>query len=454
MYLTLVKIIASLLSFFIGVFGISVELPGFTEDRISETTIQFNNDERANADALITVKTTTDGEYKLYWADENFDKLTLSLGDTEVEYSEFATVTTYFGEGSIDLPDYTAIPDGAKNILVTLDGETLEIYEIPEEKLADRGEAIYSFGSISDLHFNRYELDDGGDVAELTLTRALTFFDTADVSLVAMPGDISTDGEKEAFMTFSSITSEYDFPVYTTTGNHDLRKLYEKENWLAYMNPGAYGVEKSADVIEIAENGMDFVYKEPVSGDIFIFLNQTSNNYGLLFNALLEDSQLDWLEAQLEAHKDETVYLFFHTFLNSAVGNPFDSTGNLQNELGWSYPLFYTTGATDEVRIRNLLRENDNVIFFNGHSHWAYHMQYMNPNLNISKNGEDGATFVHVSSVSSPRITGDYQVLWSGTDPDMSEGYLIEVYEDTMVLYGVDFVNNRILAYATYECEK
>ena len=81
-------------------------------------------------------------------------------------------------------------------------------------------------------------------------------------------------------------------------------------------------------------------------------------------------------------------------------------------------------------------------------------MQTLNPNLNISKNGEDGATFVHVSSVSSPRITGDYQVLWEGTDPTMSEGYLIEVYEDTILLMGVDFVNGKILAYATYEADK
>ena len=36
----------------------------------------------------------------------------------------------------------------------------------------------------------------------------------------------------------------------------------------------------------------------------------------------------------------------------------------------------------------------------------------------------------------------------------MSEGYLIEVYENTMVLYGIDFINGRILAYVTYESEK
>ncbi len=454
MYSLFAKLLATILAAIFSFLGISADIPGFSDEAVSETVIEYANEEAGNADALISITTTTDGEYKLYWADESFEKLTFTLGDTEIEYSEFAKITTYFGEGSYDLPDYTAIPDGAANILVTLDGETLEIFDIPEAKRADRGEAIYSFGSISDLHFNRYDLDDGADVAETTFARALDFFDNADVSLVAMPGDISTDGEKESFEAFNRISSQYDFPVYTTTGNHDLYAEYKKENWLEFMNTGAYGEEKAEGILNVAENGMDFVYEEKESGNIFIFLNQTSNNYGLLWNALLTDAQLDWLEAQLTEHKDETVYLFFHTFLTSAKDNPLMSTGNLQNELGWAYPLVYTPGATDEVKLRELLREYDNVFFFNGHSHWAYHMQTLNPNLNISKNGEDGATFVHVSSVSSPRITGDYQVLWEGTDPTMSEGYLIEVYEDTILLMGVDFVGGRILAYATYEAAK
>ena len=454
MYSLFVKFLATILAALFSILGISADIPGFSENAVSATVIEYANDEAGSADALISITTTTDGEYKLYWADEGFERLTFTLGENEIEYSEFASIKTYFGTGSYDLPDYTAIPAGAANILVTLDGETLEIFDIPEEKRADRGEAIYSFGSSSDLHFNRYELDGGADVAESTFARALDFFNEAGVSLVAMPGDISTNGEREAFEAFNRISSQYEFPVYTTTGNHDLYAEYKKENWLGLMNPGAYGEEKAEGILNVAENGMDFVYEENESGNIFIFLNQTSNNYGLLWNALLADSQLQWLEAQLEEHKDDTVYLFFHTFLNSANGNPLMSTGNLQNDLGWSYPLFYTQGASDEVKLRELLRAYDNVFFFNGHSHWAYHMQTLNPDLNISKNGEDGATFVHVSSVSSPRITGDYQVLWEGTDPTMSEGYLIEVYENEIVLYGVDFVGGRILAYATYEAAK
>ncbi len=453
MYAIIVKFLATFLAALFSFLGISADLPGFSEEIKIETEITYLNEDRGSMDAAISINTSSDGDYKLYWADEDLERLSYNLGDREISYSEFATVSTYFGEGSLDLPDYTAIPAGAEAILVTLNDETLEIFEIPEEKRADRGEKLYSFGSISDLHFNRYEAENG-DVADTTFVNALNFFDEAAVSLVAMPGDISTDGEKEAFMSFNSIASQYDFPVYTTTGNHDLRSKYEKENWLAYMNTGAYGENRSEDVLSVSDSGMDFTYREPVSGDIFIFLCQTSNNYGLIFNSLLQNNQLDWLEAQLEEHENDTVYLFFHTFLSDYSNNPFTATGNVQNNIGWSYPLFYTIGANDEIRLKELLKEYDNVTFFNGHSHWAYHMQYMNENLNISKNGEDGATFVHVSSVSSPRTTDGFQILWSSNDPGMSEGYLIEVYEDTILLMGVDFINGEILAYATYESEK
>ncbi len=450
----LIRILATLLAAIFSLFNISVDIPGFSDDNISTTTITYLNEKAGSMDAVITTTTTTDGTYKYYWADEDFAKLTFTLGEEEIQYSEFAEITTYFGEGSLDLPDYTAIPDNAAAILVTLNGETLEIFDIPYEKRADRGEEIYSFGSISDLHFNRYEIENKGDVADESFPRALTFFDKAGVTLVAMPGDISTDGEKEAFMSFNSIAAEYDFPVYTVTGNHDVREKFSKDNWREYMNAGVYSDTPDENIVNVSDNGLDFVYKEPVSGDIFIFLHQTSNNYGIVVNSLLTNDQLDWLEVQLDLYEDCTVNLFFHTFLSRASGNPFMSTGNLINELGWHYFLYYTIGSNDEARIRELLREYDNVNFFNGHSHWAYHLQSINPELNISKNGEDGATYIHVSSVSSPRITADYQVLWEGTDPTMSEGYLIKVYEDTMVLYGIDFVNNRILSYATYECEK
>ena len=122
MYSLLVRIMATLLAALFSLFNISADIPGFSDNKTINAQVSFANDKAGSADAVITLETTADGEYKLFWADEDFEKLTVTLGDTEFSYSEFASITTYFGEGSLDLPDYTAIPDNAKNILIDILG--------------------------------------------------------------------------------------------------------------------------------------------------------------------------------------------------------------------------------------------------------------------------------------------------------------------------------------------
>lgn len=453
MFDTIRRIFATLLSTLLGLLNMLGILPS-QSDYYVETEIEYHNEEPGSADAIITLTANTDGIYELYWGGSDGKKLSVTDDDRTAAYSEFAKIEVLVGEGSIDIPDFTAIPAGAEYILVCRDNIMLDRFAIPANKQTPPDAPIYTYGVISDLHFNRYDMENGSDVAETTFGRSLQFFDDFDVSIVAMPGDISTDGEAEAFQAFNRIASEFDFPVYTCTGNHDLHAKYKLENWQAYMNAGVYGEEKADGVLNVSDNGLDFVYSGPdTAGDVYIFLSQTSNNYGMLFNALLTDAQLDWLEEQLITYSGNRVYLFFHTFLNAPSGNPLMGAGNLVNDLGWSYPLFYTPGATDEVRFRNLLREYDNVVFFSGHSHWAYHMQSLNEHLNVADYDEGGATYVHVSSVSSPRTTEGFQILWSGNDPGMSEGYLTEVYEDYILLYGCDFVNGELLAYAVYRID-
>lgn len=453
MFDTIRKLFATILSTLLALMNMLGILPE-QSDYFVDTTVSYHNEQAGSADALITLSANADGVYELYWGNEKGKKLQRQVDGNTYDYSRFAEIEVLLGEGKLDLPDFTAIPYGAEYILVCRDDIVVDRLAIEDHKVTPETESSYSFGVISDLHFNRYDMEDGADVAETTFGRSLQFFDEFGVSIVAMPGDISTDGEVEAFQTFNRIAGEFDFPVYTCTGNHDLHEKYRLENWQAYMNAGVYGAEKKDGVLNVSDNGLDFVYSaDDTAGDVYIFLSQTSNNYGMLFNALLTDAQLDWLAEQLETYKENRVYLFFHTFLNAPGGNPLMGAGNLVNDLGWSYPLFYTPGASDEVRFRNLLREYDNVVFFSGHSHWAYHMQSLNEHLNVADYDEGGATYVHVSSVSSPRTTDGFQILWSGNDPGMSEGYLAEVYEDYILLYGCDFVNSELLAYAVYRID-
>lgn len=432
--------------------GISFSLPFISDS--AEIVYDFSNETAGSAAGTVTVESSFGGEYKLYWGNDEGKKLSENVGGYTVYYSEFATVEANETE---KIQEFTAIPEGAETVLAYKLGALAGSMDIPENKIADFGKKIYSFGALSDVHFNRYNGSLSGDDACVTFPNALNFFEALDVSIVGISGDISANGERDAFEKYNSITSDFDFPVYTCTGNHDVSTYYDLNNWQELMNTGAYGDVKAAGVEDVADNGLDFVYAPAdADGDVFIFLSQYKWDYGEAHSRILEDRQLDWLEIQLEKHKDETVYLFFHTFLNhpDENENPHMGEGNLENNVGRHYDLPFTEGCADEVRFEAMMDKYENVVYFNGHSHWAYDMQEFNPNLNIANYGGEFATMVHVSSVSSPRRTTANVNDTSEHYMRSSEGMYVEVYEDKIVFTACEFLKGKFLSYATYCVER
>ncbi|MBQ6020517.1 MAG: metallophosphoesterase, partial [Clostridia bacterium] len=257
--------------------------------------------------------------------------------------------------------------------------------------------------------------------------------------------------ETDAFEKYNKTVSLYDFPVYTSTGNHDVGYGEFLDRWTSLVNVDAYHEPVREGVCDVAENGLDFVYApEKLGGDVFLFLSQIDWSYNSPDSRLLADEQLDWLASELEKYKDRRVYLFFHTFMADDNGDPRLGEGNLLNDKGVTYDLVYTVGTEDETRFRALLQEYKNVIFFNGHSHWEFEGVSMNPIMNITDYGGSYATFVHVPSVSSPRRT--YMGATNVFEQYMrsSQGYLVKVYEDKIVLFGTQFWGERFLAFATF----
>lgn len=415
----------------------------------------YYNDNAGSAAGYVVLSAAKDGEYELFWGNENEQKLSVQVGEYTATYSEFLTVTAENGTGEAEVQEFTALPEGAECILIYKNRMLSGVEEIPENKKAQNGEVLYNFGALSDLHFARY-YNSLGDDATMHFPNALNFFDEVGVSLVAMSGDISNDGERSSFEKFNNIASEYDFPVYTCSGNHDVDDQFTLENWQELINSGVYGENKREGVVEVAKNGMDFVYApENTCGDVFIFFNQYQWSYGDKNNSrLVTDAQLDWLSVQLEKYKDTTVYLFFHTFFASPEGSYSMTQGNIENLAGTYYDLVYTWGAADEVRFRELLSTYKNVVAFNGHSHWKFEMQKYNSLLNITDYNGTYATMVHISSVSSPRSVKDYSEDVKENGMLSSEGYLATVYEEKIVLTGIDFLRGELLAYATYVIEK
>ena len=421
----------------------------------ADTSIVFDNDVPGSAAGTVTVKTDADGMYTLYWGGADGEKLTATANGKTLPYTEFTTVTVSGGTGCTGLQPFLAIPDGAQSVLICDSSDHVtDTIPLPQEKLP-QGSMTYSFGSLSDVHFNRYNKSGTGDDAEITFPKALDTFKDFDVSMVAMSGDLSKSGEESAYQKFNAIASRYDFPVYTCKGNHDCYPKYRLEYWQKYINPGVYGEDKKDSVVTVADNGLDFVLcGEETGGDVFIFFSQTGGYYGLPFLRIVSDAQLDWLQTQLETYKDRRVFLFFHTFLSAKRGNLFMSEGNLITKSLSFYPLFFSLGAKDERRFRSLMEEYKNVVFFNGHSHWAHYLQSYNSRLNITDYDGTTATMIHISSVTSPRISSDRTLLWSSDTMKRSEGYLVQVYDDHFTLTACDFLQEHLLAYATYIVQK
>ena len=294
--------------------SISIKLPMIGET--ASLSYEFADENAGTAGGTVTVTASVGGNYKLYWGTEDGEKLSVDVGDYTAYYSEFATVSVSGGEGSAEIQQFTAIPDGAETILIYSGAIQVGSEEIPENKIADNGEMLYNFGALSDVHFNRYNGSLSGDDACVTFPNALNFLEALDVSLVGISGDISANGERDSFEKYNSIASEYDFPVYTCTGNHDVNDKFTLENWQELMNTGVYGETKANGVETVADNGLDFVYiPEESKGDVFIFLSQYRWDYNEVTSRILTDEQLDWLEAQLEKYSDEESYRCKSKFL-------------------------------------------------------------------------------------------------------------------------------------------
>ncbi len=421
----------------------------------AEIEYSFQNQTPGSAAGEVELTAKRDGEYQLFWGESDNEKLEIDLGDYEAACSEFLTLDVDDGSAKSTVQEFTAIPEGAEYVLIYKGALLVGSEEIPQEKQADYGKLLYNFGALSDLHFDRYGYSLGDD-ASMLFPNALNFLEKFDVKLVAMSGDLSNSGEYTAFEKFYNITSEYSFPVYTCTGNHDVSEDFDIENWKSLINDGAYSEQKADGIKSVGPNGIDFVYSpDETEGDVFIFFNQYQWSYGDVNSSrLVSDEQLDWLEVQLDTYKNETVYLFFHTFFTAPDGNGILTEGNCANPNGVNYDGYYTYGAVDEVRFRKLLEENKNVIAFNGHSHWRYDMQKYNDKLNITDHDGTFATMVHISSVSSPRWMKDYDTDYRNGNLLSSEGYILNVYEDCIVLTGIDFLRGEMLSYACYVIER
>jgi hypothetical protein len=150
--------------------------------------------------------------------------------------------------------------------------------------------------------------------------------------------------------------------------------------------------------------------------------------------------ELQWLYETLEANRNKRCFVFQHIF-------PWGGSGNALGA--------YTNDAFSGTRgtvFENLMKHYKNIVLFHGHSHLRFDLQEQDDTANYSD--ARGYRSIHIPSISVPRdvIDGSLSVVYAE-----SEGYVVDVYDDYIILNGRDFIDNdadgHILPIATYKID-
>ena len=377
----------------------------------------FNNTEAGHAGGTISLTSTdaaNDGDYGIYWANDN----TILPGYAPID------TFTMSGENSVQtyrFIDRTAIPVDATRIVALKDNVINASRAIPVSKRFT-GNKLYSFGLLSDVHID----GDGNDEANSNadLTKILQFFNSdEEIAMVCTSGDMTRNGRAEDCAEYNRIISTYlaDTPIWTCRGNHDSAEVCSSlDYYRANLEP----------------NGL--YYQKTYNNDLFLFIGWHGD-----YQQPFSTEELEWLQPILEENRNRRVFLFVHPFITTGTGNP--------------HNLYPFQAAVCDVTSGNcllfyqMMQRYRNVILLHGHSHFEFLMQKVDDDANCHPRRSNMCAEIHVPSSGNPRKNDTGQNYGDSYDyfPG-SQGYICDVYENHIILRGRDFETDIFVPLAQY----
>lgn len=293
------------------------------------------------------------------------------------------------------------------------------------------GKRLYRFGLLSDVHNAKASIiNDDQD-----FQNALKFFnEKEDVNFTCICGDITENGSETQLNNYKTNVDTYspNTPVYTCTGNHDCSG-FNDETWEQYTG---------------CKRCFSFMH----NNDVFVFLSMRYWSLGSSGTPYLEED-IDWLEDILKENENKRVFIFTHLFFPDKAGN--------FNEI---YPSGNWLGGKQLERLNRLNELYLNAIWFGGHSHWMWYLQYLNDKANIyrsfSNNKPTCGWTVHLPSCAKP-IDSNGTTRDDGDESDAcSEGAIVDIYENYIIVRGISFksktdsnYNTKYLPIAQYKLD-
>lgn len=414
-----------------------------------------------------TIKVSADsssaGSYTLYWAD---DSAALSGFDPICTLNVAAS-----SSASFNMPAYTAIPAQATKVIgfrgAVPSGMSVSsaaaVYDIPENKRLNRSKSdmLYSFAAYSDIHITSDD-DDGGARYPYDEQHLADAFKTAadrDVDFIVTTGDHVNNQRSDSkgngnpfypneWNRYLRILADSDYvnPIYEAIGNHE---LWAYENSDAGVNLVAPFDWKTGSDYFSRMTGLDssqsslnsgkayYEITEPKTGDHFLFMALEGGFYTDANNEF-SDEQLSWLDSKLTQYENDGKNIFIMEHAN------FDRWGagdRLNNPL---YDIPLKDSCTATAKLKALLQKHKSPVMITGHTHFRFSLQ-----LNYSTNNQTSAAVIHNSAVGGVRdiVNG---ARYNDKSRELTEGYIVEVYDDATIFYGTNLYRNKIDPSASY----
>lgn len=409
----------------------------------------FSKTEKGFAEGTITLS-AADGTYYLYWADS---EKALEGMDT------LGKVTVSSGKGTLTMPKQTAIPADAEKLIAIKSAsepaslanctasKASAVYSIPASKQLPykSRDAFYTFGSISDVQLANDSYGEGRyPYDETHLAAAFETLAKRDVDFTVSSGD--TVNDQNGNQTYAAeykryqkilADSSYVMPIYEAIGNHDVATVWKgssKTNFDAFIK----GTGLDSDINTINSGKGYFEITEPNTGDHFIFMAMEGAFYTNQ-NTQFSSAQLDWLEGLLKKYSGDGKNIFIMEHANIAGWGSGDKLTS-----PYYYDLGLNKSSSDVSRFIKLMETYKECVIITGHTHLELSAQY-----NYSDNNGTSSVMMHNSAVGGVRRLINGSVNRSPV-LGLSEGYIVEVYKDSILFNGINLYSNEIMPLCSY----
>ena len=161
---------------------------------------------------------------------------------------------------------------------------------------------------------------------------------------------------------------------------------------------------------------------------------------------VMSDDDFTWLAETLAVNKDKRCFVFVHSHIDDNIEGGIEDSGN--PAFARENSIFGYWGATKTNNFINLMKQYPNVIVFHGHTHIMFEAQEFDKDANFSD--ENGFKSVHVPSSGTPRKLVSDDGTWEAKSSE-SQGYIVDVYDDCIVLNGMDLINEKPVPIGTYK---